>query len=63
MVIWILLDTSSFVQASSDGVGCVSVTVCPHIRLVPCPEGAMLTLDWALSKRGAVSEVATVAFD
>jgi hypothetical protein len=25
-------------------------------RQVPCPEGALLTLDWALSRRGALSE-------
>eukprot|EP00277_Geminigera_cryophila_P013803 CAMPEP_0179436812 /NCGR_PEP_ID=MMETSP0799-20121207/20785_1 /TAXON_ID=46947 /ORGANISM="Geminigera cryophila, Strain CCMP2564" /LENGTH=408 /DNA_ID=CAMNT_0021217283 /DNA_START=307 /DNA_END=1530 /DNA_ORIENTATION=- len=31
--------------------------------MVPCPEGAMLTLDWALSSRGLVSEVLTAIFD
>ena len=31
--------------------------------LVPCPEGAMLALDWALSSRGLVSEVLTALVD
>ena len=31
--------------------------------LVPCPEGAMLALDWALSSRGLVSEVLTAMVD
>jgi len=33
------------------------------VWLVPCPEGAMLTLDWALSSRGKITELLSTMLD